>query len=303
LFLTAVQSDQFGHLMAQQMPVVWSVDSGDGTVRSDGVFIASDQSGAAVVRATFGPISNTITLTVSKVTPPVLVPPTNPEVPVPPALPGSNGGDSTILQGGGGSGGSTSVPIEPTSYYAPIPATDDSDWVPDTPEIVTPAIPVPRPDNAPDVRPVDLAPSHPAPVVASAVPAATQPSVKSLAVKAPVQSGPIEITPINRTRIIQEVEHSESDQWNEAMARDARLKLRVGVVSAIGSAAAGTYLLWLIRGGGVLASLFSSAPVWKLVDPLFVLPSPRLYRTIWNRPKKKVRENPEDRFFAKNGLR
>jgi hypothetical protein len=136
--------------------------------------------------------------------------------------------------------------------------------------------------------------------VASAGPAATNPSVKQLAVHVPAQSGPIEITPINRTAIIQELEHGQSDEWNQDIAGDVRLRLRVGLASAIGSAAASAYLLWLIRGGGVLASLLSSAPVWKLVDPLFVLPSRRLYRVIRKRPKKIEREDPEDRFFGRN---
>ena len=83
LLLTAVESDQFGHLMAQQSPVGWSVDSGNGTVGSDGIFIASDQSETDVVRATIGEISDTIALTVSKVIPPVFVPPINPAPPRP----------------------------------------------------------------------------------------------------------------------------------------------------------------------------------------------------------------------------
>ena len=96
---------------------------------------------------------------------------------------------------------------------------------------------------------------------ASAGPAPVDPSVKPLIMEAPAQADPIEITPINRTEITRELEHGQSDQWNQDTAADVRLKLRVGLASAIGSAAASTYLLWLIRGGGVLASLLSGAPV------------------------------------------
>ncbi|MGD0387444.1 MAG: hypothetical protein ABSC42_00700 [Tepidisphaeraceae bacterium] len=300
LFLAAVQSDQFGHLMAQQLPVAWSVDSGNGKVGADGIFIASDQSEIDVVRATLGQLSDTIALAVSKVTGPILVPPTNPAPSFAPLSPGSNGNNSTILQGSGGSVGATPVQVEQPPQYGPIQATDLSNWIPDASQSVTPTIPAPQPDNGPAANPVHNAPNHSAPVVASAGPAATNPSVKQLAVHVPAQSGPIEITPINRTAIIQELEHGQSDEWNQDIAGDVRLRLRVGLASAIGSAAASAYLLWLIRGGGVLASLLSSAPVWKLVDPLFVLPSRRLYRVIRKRPKKIEREDPEDRFFGRN---
>ncbi len=92
----------------------------------------------------------------------------------------------------------------------------------------------------------------------------------------------------------------QSPQWNQDVATEVRLKLRVGLVSAIGTGAISAYLLWLIRGGGVLASLLSSAPVWKLVDPFFVLPRRRLSRAFWRRRNKKELENPEDRLFGKN---
>jgi len=303
LFLTAVQSDQFSRLMAQQLPVAWSVDSGNGTVGSDGIFIASDQSGTVEVRATLGQFSNTIAVTVWQVAAPILVSPTNPVPSIPPVSPGSNGGESTILQGSGGSGSATPVQIEQSPQYGPTQATDPSNWIPDASQSVTPTKPPPQPDNGPADNPVQTAPNHAAPAAALARHAAAAPKPKQVPARAPAQSGPIEITPINRTAIIQELMHGQSDEWDQDMVRDARLKLRVGVASAIGSAAASAYLLWLIRGGGVLASLLSSAPVWKLVDPLFVLPSRRLYRAIWKRPRRVEREDPEDRFFGRNSPR
>ncbi len=131
--------------------------------------------------------------------------------------------------------------------------------------------------------------------VATTAPIDLKPSAAS-----PLQLGTVEIAPINRTEIVRELDRGQSDAWDQGAADDARLKLRVGLASAIGSTAASAYLLWLVRGGGVLASLLSSAPAWKLVDPLFVLPSRPFYRAMWHRRKRKETENPEDRFFGKN---
>jgi plastocyanin len=319
LFLGTVQFDQFGESMAQQRVVTWSMSSGSGTVLSDGTFIASDQSGTEVARAMVGQFSGTISLTVFGVNPPILVPPTNPEptvTPAPPAAPESNGGDSTTPQNGGGSGGGTSTIVEPAIQYSPGNPTDTADWIPDGPGIVTPTTPTApsdqtiadildqfeMPDNGPDSGPDRLTPHGPAHAVASARPA-TQPSENRSVVNAAEQSGPIVITPINRREMLRELDAGQSAQWDQDIANEASLKLRVGLASAIGSSAASVYLLWLIRSGGVLASLLSSAPVWKLVDPLFVLPSRRLYRAFWNRARKAAHENPEDRFFRKGRSR
>jgi hypothetical protein len=316
LFLGVEQFDQFGELMAQQRQASWSIDSGGGMVLPDGIFVASDQPGSEVARATLGQFSSTISLTVLAVTPQIFVPPANPVPTVPPASPGLNGNDSTILEDGGGSGGGGgSVVVEPPPQYGPVNPNGPSGLIPDGQGIVppvTPATPVApsdqtiadiidqfeMPDNGTDSKTVRAAQ-----VTASAKPATTQPSKIQSVALAPTQSGPILITPINRTELLRELDHGQSEQWDQGVADATQLKLRVGLASAIGSGAASAYLLWMIRGGGVLASLLSSAPVWKLVDPLFVLPSRRLFRSIWKRSGKKVSDNPEDQFFGKKGSR
>ena len=50
--------------------------------------------------------------------------------------------------------------------------------------------------------------------------------------------------------------------------------MTAGVVGSSLAGAAGLsvgYLLWLTRGGVLLASLVSSMPAWRLIDPLPVL--------------------------------
>ena len=51
----------------------------------------------------------------------------------------------------------------------------------------------------------------------------------------------------------------------------------VGVLAVLGSAAALAssvsvgYMIWLIRGGQVIAALMAHLPAWKLIDPTYVL--------------------------------
>jgi hypothetical protein len=64
----------------------------------------------------------------------------------------------------------------------------------------------------------------------------------------------------------------ELDQLHDAeqMHRYARQKLQFAAPILVGGASVG-YLLWLARGGVLMASLMSALPGWTAVDPLPVL--------------------------------
>jgi len=64
----------------------------------------------------------------------------------------------------------------------------------------------------------------------------------------------------------------ELDKLREGVQADAVVETRVAAsVFAVSSGLSVGYVLWLLRGGALIASLLSSLPAWRLVDPLPVL--------------------------------
>jgi CSLREA domain-containing protein len=64
----------------------------------------------------------------------------------------------------------------------------------------------------------------------------------------------------------------ELDRLREEQAQEATVTARVaGSVMVVTSGLSVGYVLWLLRGGVLLASLLTSLPAWRLVDPLPVL--------------------------------
>jgi plastocyanin len=296
VLLTALEYDQFARKLTEQLPVDWSIDSGGGTISSTGLLVPAAQAGNVVVRATVGPVSGTVTVGSSYSTPLTVIPSSNPSSSL--TVPGSDKG-STNLQSSGGTIAGNTIEVEPLPDLSPATSKDLTKWLQEKSSTVIVSQSTNK-DATPAANPVRRAPDHTAPVVVAAVSPTTAPNdLKSLP-DAPPLPAFVEIAPIDRTEILRELDQAQSDTWDQSAADEARLKLRVGLASAIGSTAASAYLLWLVRGGGVLASLLSSAPAWRLVDPLFVLPSRPFYRAMWGRRKKKEYDNPEDRFFGKN---
>jgi plastocyanin len=296
VLLTALEYDQFARKLTEQLPVDWSIDSGGGTISSTGLLVPAAQAGNVVVRATVGPVSGKVTVGSSYSTPLTVIPSSNPSSSL--TVPGSDKG-STNLQSSGGTIAGNTIEVEPLPDLSPATSKDLTKWLQEKSSTVIVSQSTNK-DATPAANPVRRAPDHTAPVVVAAVSPTTAPNdLKSLP-DAPPLPAFVEIAPIDRTEILRELDQAQSDTWDQSAADEARLKLRVGLASAIGSTAASAYLLWLVRGGGVLASLLSSAPAWRLVDPLFVLPSRPFYRAMWGRRKKKEYDNPEDRFFGKN---
>jgi len=64
----------------------------------------------------------------------------------------------------------------------------------------------------------------------------------------------------------------ELDKLRESVQAEAVVETRVAAsVFAVSSGLSVGYVLWLLRGGALIASLLSSLPAWRLVDPLPVL--------------------------------
>ena len=66
----------------------------------------------------------------------------------------------------------------------------------------------------------------------------------------------------------------ELDKLREQAREEVKLEARVaGSVFVVSTGLSVGYVLWLLRGGALIASLLSSLPAWRLVDPLPVLGS------------------------------
>jgi hypothetical protein len=64
----------------------------------------------------------------------------------------------------------------------------------------------------------------------------------------------------------------ELDRLRETVQAEAAIETRVAASVFVASTGLSVgYVLWLLRGGALLASLLSSLPAWRLVDPLPVL--------------------------------
>jgi hypothetical protein len=64
----------------------------------------------------------------------------------------------------------------------------------------------------------------------------------------------------------------ELNKLREEVHQDAVVETRVAAsVFVVSTGLSVGYVLWLLRGGVLLASLLSSIPAWRLVDPLPVL--------------------------------
>jgi hypothetical protein len=64
----------------------------------------------------------------------------------------------------------------------------------------------------------------------------------------------------------------ELDKLRETVQAEAAIETKVAASVFVASTGLSVgYVLWLLRGGALLASLLSSLPAWRLIDPLPVL--------------------------------
>jgi hypothetical protein len=87
----------------------------------------------------------------------------------------------------------------------------------------------------------------------------------------------------------------------QSVAEERELKLRTGAAATVTGALSSLYLLWIFRGGALLASLLTSLPVWRMIDPLPILPGKGATRLKWSfrrRKKKDAETDLSDQMFG-----
>jgi hypothetical protein len=67
----------------------------------------------------------------------------------------------------------------------------------------------------------------------------------------------------------QQVLWGRLDDFKQELGQDDQsLKLTVGGVAIASLAFTATYVIWMIKGGYLLASVLSQLPAWRFMDPL-----------------------------------
>jgi hypothetical protein len=82
---------------------------------------------------------------------------------------------------------------------------------------------------------------------------------------------------------------SQVESMKKQMDRAAGIQHRqqavaVGMATGMSMSFAAGYVIWLLRGGSLLASLLAATPLWKSFDPLPVL-------AFWEKRKKERRQS------------
>ena len=81
-------------------------------------------------------------------------------------------------------------------------------------------------------------------------------------------------------------------------------ELVVGRAVTVSGLLTASYLVWMFRGASIIAGVLTSMPVWRMVDPLAVLPAPNAEtgtRRWWRRKSAKPTAKPqgvEDMFLG-----
>ena len=76
-----------------------------------------------------------------------------------------------------------------------------------------------------------------------------------------------------------------------------REELVVGRAVTVSGLLTAGYLVWMFRGASIIAGVLTSLPVWRMVDPLAVLPAPRAEgrpRRWWHRRPVKSSRGAQD---------
>jgi hypothetical protein len=274
----------------------------DGAGGSDNFeFIASDKSGATTANTRFA-ITRTAGGSLSlPLPPPVVSPPPPAKVPTPDPSTDDPKTDRDHKNGGyvmplptfghtsarppssKGTGGGTGD--EPTA----APADVESQSSAPAPELKADApiassnAPAPAPDAPPEVAPPAPAPAPTAPTVASnsgqsSNAVASAPRIASIPTPRPAPApGPPSITPAQSAQQVQFVTEAsklwtELDQFHKQMTEQtSTLHLVAGTASFVTFGMSIVYILWTIRAGYLVASLLSTMPAWRVIDPLPIL--------------------------------
>ncbi len=101
-----------------------------------------------------------------------------------------------------------------------------------------------------------------------------------------------------------ELVHANAAMWSQiesgkrqmdqaARIQQKRKEIVVGMVTATSASLTTGYLIWLLRGGSLLASFLAATPLWRSFDPLPVLAS-------WKMRKQRRRPSPRGAAFERD---
>jgi hypothetical protein len=100
----------------------------------------------------------------------------------------------------------------------------------------------------------------------------------------------------------EEAFQQELNKLREDVQQEAVVETRVAAsVFAVSTGLSVGYVLWLLRGGVLIASLLSSIPAWRLVDPLPVLGRVGGHDDEDDESLEEMVENSQDRDGAADG--
>ncbi len=229
--------------------------------------------------------------------PPVIAPPMGAPASDPPTPTG-------FEPGAGPTGGAPSTPPTggssldlPTGASAPPPASDPP---PSGADADGPAPPEPAPaetDHVPSDAPAPTDAQTPTGAEASAQPHTSNGPGGDSGDGVPGSRTPRKVDQWSAKELRPMANHGMdralADVGNQfgayAEAEQRRTRLAVGQAVVASGAATVGYLVWFLRGSSILAGVLTSLPVWRMIDPLAVLPAPRPRRRLWWRRK---RNNP-----------
>jgi hypothetical protein len=199
--------------------------------------------------------------------PPVITPPPAPPVgpPAPPpaeGAPAEPGGDAPTGGGRGGGGGGGAPAGPPAADGAPAAPAETAQAAAGVVATAAPQVGS-APAGSVGFQSGGVAPNPGAAAPAPPVDQRGEPPVGE--VKAEMETVRAMAAPEVRQAL---------DEARERVQEEAKVEARVaGSVFVVSTGLSVGYVLWLLRGGALIASLLSSLPAWRLVDPLPVLGS------------------------------
>ncbi len=282
----------------------YRTDGGSGSDRFD--FIASDRSGAATVNTRFVITRTSGGSSGTPLPPPVVTPQPPARVPTPdPSI------DDPKTDRDQTSGGYAQIPLPPFGHTSARPPSSKGtgggtgDEPAAAPADVDPQTAAPAPDLKADApiasgkasAPAAVAPAEAAPPAAAPAPAPAAPTVANnagqtsntvasaprLATVPPAAPRPApapvapQLTPAQSAQQVQFVTEAgklwtELDEFHKKMTEEAStLHLVAGTASFVTFGMSIVYILWTIRAGYLVASLLSTMPPWRVIDPLPIL--------------------------------
>ncbi|MGN6367680.1 MAG: hypothetical protein ACTHN5_05420 [Phycisphaerae bacterium] len=93
-------------------------------------------------------------------------------------------------------------------------------------------------------------------------------------------------------QVVEEIQQSAK----KAAEHQATIHRVVGTIATVSATASAGYIIWLARGGSLLLSMLTSAPIWRFLDPLPVLDAKTANakkKRWWRRKKKQVEPTDE----------